>query len=120
MNGFSTLRENGLTLIELLVVIGIIVTLGTISLPAINAARVKANQVKCANNMRQIGVAMISYAFDREGWLPTSTHGAAMQNSWIFLLQNYVGGGFDEIRICPADPKGQARRAAGGNQLCPQ
>ncbi len=114
MKHFSTSQENGLTLIELLVVIGIIVTLGSISLPAINAARVKAKQIKCANNMRQIGVAMISYAFDHGGWLPTTTHGGGMQNSWINLLKNYVGGGFDEIRICPADPKRLARQSAGG------
>lgn len=107
-------NQKGLTLIELLVVIGIITTLGSIALPVINAARVKANQTKCSNNMRQIGLGMIMYAYDHDGWLPTTTHGGSLQNSWIFLLRNYIGGGFDEIRICPADPKGAARLNAGG------
>ena len=54
----------GFTLTELLVVIGIICTLAALLLPAMRSAREQANTVVCAGHMRQIGVAMLTYAHD--------------------------------------------------------
>jgi prepilin-type N-terminal cleavage/methylation domain-containing protein/prepilin-type processing-associated H-X9-DG protein len=108
-------RRQGFTLIELLVVIAIIAILAALLFPVFAAAKVAAKKTSCMSNMRQIGLAMSMYASDYDGWFPTSAHTSPFnpQGSWIWQLQPYTSR-TDEIRICPADPKGGQRLAAGG------
>ncbi|TAN36890.1 MAG: type II secretion system protein [Verrucomicrobia bacterium] len=65
---------SGFTLIELLVVIAIIGILGGMLFPAINAAKRSAQRAACASNLKQIGMAIISYASDNDGLLCSSTY----------------------------------------------
>ena len=53
--------RRGITLIELLVAIAIIGVLAALLLPAISSSREAARRVQCANNLKQISMAVLNY-----------------------------------------------------------
>lgn len=82
----------GFTLTELMLVITIIAILASIAVTGVKSAREKARQTSCMSNLRQIGVALVTYRGDHSGSNP----------DWISnLYPNYIDD--LSVYVCRSD-----------------
>jgi prepilin-type N-terminal cleavage/methylation domain-containing protein/prepilin-type processing-associated H-X9-DG protein len=102
----KSLKIKAFTLVELLVVISIIGLLAGLAVPAINGALKKAKSGACMANLRQIGLALITYATDSEsGKFPESVGDDA---TWAKTVASYVNTttkSKKSIFVCPGSEK---------------
>jgi prepilin-type processing-associated H-X9-DG protein/prepilin-type N-terminal cleavage/methylation domain-containing protein len=83
-------RRHAFTLVELLVVIGIIALLISILLPSLSRAREMGKSIKCLSNLRQLGMATVSYANEHKTYLPYPTTTQGEECLWFNCVDPYL------------------------------
>jgi len=97
-------------LIELLVVIAIIALLMGILMPALQRVKKQARTVYCLSSLKQIGIAMTSYALENDDFIPRALD---HQVKWILEFIPYLGNEFKgvtnyrdvSVYQCPSFPR---------------
>jgi len=105
MKPISHRSFSGFTLLELLVVTAIISLLMALITPSFARAKERGRQLKCASNLRNIGMATLIYIDDNNGrYFPLhSWSDSPPPNTYMILsyLKPYISGEYDVFH-CPS------------------
>ena len=105
-------RPAGFSLVELLAVVAILGTLVSLSLPAMQSARESSRRAACANNLRQMGIALVNYESARRWFPPGDDALSGRSHAWSsfilpYLEESKTAGRIDYTRAWN-DPRGNA------------
>ena len=102
-------KSRAFTLIELLVVVAIIAILVAILVPSLSRARQQAYRVKCAANLKALGMGLMYYADDNNDYMPDMRGAAGPPGYWAEQIGRYVKikrskvGSRNGLLRCPSD-----------------
>ena len=97
-------NQSAFTLVELLVVIAIIAGLAMAGFAGASQIVEKTKATKSLSNLRQIGLAALTYAGENNGQLPQSTH-QGPDRAWQGVLEAY--GITKAFQVSPLDTTGR-------------
>jgi prepilin-type N-terminal cleavage/methylation domain-containing protein len=96
---FARPASSAFTLVELLVVIAVIGILAALLLTSLSSAKLRAKQIDCVSNIREMSLASTMYTHDSHGnTLPYDIHGEGLL--WMGRLIDYQSK-VDAVRLCP-------------------
>jgi len=114
-------QKKAFTLIELLVVMGILGLVVAILLPSLSKAKSQTQRTACASNLRQVGMAFLSYLPENRDRMPhisfMPSFGPAPVKDveepiWLAdVLKRHLQG-HEEVLECPNDRPGRTQRSA--------
>jgi prepilin-type N-terminal cleavage/methylation domain-containing protein len=116
-------HRNAFTLIELLVVIAVIAVLAGLLIPTVGMVKQMMSNVKCGNQLQQIGAAIEAYKGENNDVLPAHLIGGAGTTTQSTNDLIHSGGqlvGLAKIFVCPRDSQfgkdpSMGRKAFGGD-----
>jgi prepilin-type N-terminal cleavage/methylation domain-containing protein len=95
-------QVRGFTLIELLVVIAVIAILAAILLPVLASARLRADQINCVNNVKEMTLASKIYYNDNKTFVgPISLNPSFSDGDWMGTLIDFYGR-VTNVLFCPS------------------
>lgn len=89
---------------DMVVTAGVLIAASLVFIPAVNQSRYSARVTGCQNNLRQLGVALVSYADANGRYFPTVPTKGPMAAAGIYANTLFHNGFLDDphLVICPA------------------
>jgi prepilin-type processing-associated H-X9-DG protein/prepilin-type N-terminal cleavage/methylation domain-containing protein len=97
-------KNSAFTLTELLVVIAVIAILAALLLPAISQSKRRAQQIQCANNVRQLGLTLQLYVTENNAAYPLTHSWSGRLGVYIRSNQETTNNSQKSLWRCPSAP----------------